>query len=115
VLEVAPSGTLTLAGTVAAAVLLLDKPTMMPPVGAGALRLTVPVTDAPPTTVVLSRVSDASWFDVVNDQVKSLANETPFVDWTLEAAFPPLITAVYVADPFNVTLGVSVALFDAAE
>jgi FlaG/FlaF family flagellin (archaellin) len=44
--------TVTLAGTVAAEVLLLDNETTAPPVGAGALRVTVPVDVLPPTTLV---------------------------------------------------------------
>ena len=52
VLEVDPAGTVTLAGTVAAAVLLLVRSTVMPPVGASAERVTVPVEEVPPVTVV---------------------------------------------------------------
>ena len=44
---VAPSGTTTLAGTVAAAVLLLVKVTVVPAVGAGPLSVTVAVDVAP--------------------------------------------------------------------
>jgi len=49
---VAPAATVTLAGTVAAAVLLLDKPTDRPPVGAALPRVTVPVDEVPPITEV---------------------------------------------------------------
>jgi hypothetical protein len=49
---VAPAGTVTLAGTVAADVLLLVSATTAPPVGAALLSATVPVEDIPPTTVV---------------------------------------------------------------
>ena len=42
--EVAPAATLTLAGTVAAEVSELDRVTTNPPVGAGPLIFTVPVT-----------------------------------------------------------------------
>ncbi len=45
-----PAGTVTLGGTVAAA-LLLARETATPPVGAGAFRVTVPVDGVPPTTV----------------------------------------------------------------
>ena len=48
---VLPAATVTVAGTVAEA-LLLDRVTERPPVGAAALRATVPVDDAPPTTLV---------------------------------------------------------------
>jgi hypothetical protein len=39
---VAPAGTVTLAGTVATAVLLLDRVTTVPPDGAGLFNVTVP-------------------------------------------------------------------------
>jgi hypothetical protein len=48
---VAPAVTVTLAGTVAAAVLLLPSVTAAPPAGAALLNVTVPVEDAPPITV----------------------------------------------------------------
>jgi hypothetical protein len=50
--EVLPAGTVMEAGTVAAAVLLLCKETVAPPVGAGPVRVTVPVELAPPDTEV---------------------------------------------------------------
>lgn len=49
---VAPAGTVTEGGTVAAAVLLLESATSVPPLGALTLSVTVPVTEVPPTTVV---------------------------------------------------------------
>ncbi|MDA1325205.1 MAG: hypothetical protein O3C34_10690 [Proteobacteria bacterium] len=48
---VAPAGTVTLVGTVAAT-LLLDSVTTAPPLGAAPLKVTVPVTGLPPTTLV---------------------------------------------------------------
>lgn len=48
---VAPAATVTLAGTVAAP-LLLDRDTTMPPEGAGPFNVTVPVELLPPTTLV---------------------------------------------------------------
>ena len=50
VAEVAFAGTVTLAGTCAAAVLLLDRVTTAPPEGAGPFNVTVPVEDVPPIT-----------------------------------------------------------------
>jgi len=56
---VAPAGTVTLEGTLAAAALSLARATCAPPAGAGPLRVTVPVEDcAPPTTLVGFRVSE---------------------------------------------------------
>jgi hypothetical protein len=53
---VCPAATVTLAGTVAAA-LLLDSVTTVPPLGATAVRVTVPVELAPPVTVLGFSVS----------------------------------------------------------
>jgi len=46
-----PALTVVFAGTVAAAVLLLLSDTVMPPAGAGALKVTVPVAGVPPVTL----------------------------------------------------------------
>ena len=46
------AGTVTVAGTCPTAVLLLDKSTTAPPIGAGALRDTVPTALPPPSTVM---------------------------------------------------------------
>ena len=47
----APAGTLTLKGTCAAP-LLLKRPTIAPPAGAGPVRVTVPVDDPRPPTML---------------------------------------------------------------
>ena len=47
----APAGTITLEGTLAAP-LLLESATCAPPAGAGPLSVTVPVEDVPPITLV---------------------------------------------------------------
>ncbi len=49
---VLPPATVTLAGTVAAEVLLLDSDTATPPAGAALLSVTVPWEVLPPTTLV---------------------------------------------------------------
>src|SRR5437016_2232860 len=55
----APAGTVTLAGTAATPGLLLERETTAPPLGAGPLRVTVPVEDCvPPITLVGLSVSD---------------------------------------------------------
>ncbi len=55
---VAPAATVTLAGTVATAVLLLVSVTTAPPEGAALLRVTVPVEEVPPVTVAGLRLRD---------------------------------------------------------
>lgn len=55
---VAPALTVTLDGTVATDVLLLDRVTVAPPPGAGELKVTVPVELFPPLTDVGLRASD---------------------------------------------------------
>ena len=49
---VAPAATVTLEGTLAAVVLLLESVTCAPPAGAGPLSVTVPVEEFPPVTLV---------------------------------------------------------------
>ena len=48
----APAATVTLAGNVAAAVLSLIRETAAPPLGAGPLRVTVPIERDPPVTLI---------------------------------------------------------------
>src|SRR5260370_1185498 len=55
---VAPAATVTLDGTLAAAVLLLDSATAAPPDGAAPLSVTVPVEEFPPATLVGCSASD---------------------------------------------------------
>ena len=55
---VAPAATVTLEGTVATDVLLLESATCAPPDGAGPLSVTVPVEDFPPVTLVGLNVSE---------------------------------------------------------
>ena len=55
---VAPATTVTLAGTCAAAVLLLDRVTTAPPAGARPFSVTVPVDEVPPITVLGLRLTE---------------------------------------------------------
>ena len=57
---VALAATVTLVGTVAAAVLLLDRVTTAPAAGAGPFKVTVPVDDVAPITEVGLRVTEVS-------------------------------------------------------
>jgi hypothetical protein len=57
---VAPAATVTLEGTLAAIVLLLESVTTAPPDGAAPLRVTVPVEEFPPITLVGFSVSEES-------------------------------------------------------
>src|SRR5258707_15107130 len=53
----APAAIVTLAGTLAAVVLLLESATCAPPAGAGALNVNVPLHELPPTPLVGFSVS----------------------------------------------------------
>src|SRR5258706_429353 len=55
---VAPAAIVTLAGVLATVVLLLESVTVAPPDGAAALKVTVPVDEFPPVTLVGFRVSE---------------------------------------------------------
>lgn len=55
---VAPAGTVTLDGTVATLVSLLERDTTASPLGAGTLSVTVPVEEFPPVTLDGLSVSD---------------------------------------------------------
>jgi len=55
--DVDPAGTVTLAGTVATAALLLESGTSAPPAGAAALSVTVPIEAAPPGTLLGLRLN----------------------------------------------------------
>ena len=57
---VAPAATVTLDGTRAAVVLLLDNATDAPPAGAAPLNVTVPVDEFPPVTLVGFSASELS-------------------------------------------------------
>src|SRR5258706_5777677 len=68
---VAPAGTVTLEGTVAAAVLLLESATCAPPAGAGPLNVTVPVEEFPPATLVGFSASEERETDTAAEEDSS--------------------------------------------
>jgi hypothetical protein len=87
-----PARTVTVAGTVAADGLSLERLTTMPPVGAGPVRLTVPRSELPPTIVVGLRLRDIR---LGGSTVSSAACEVPYVAVmcaALEAATPFVVT-----------------------
>src|SRR5712691_10866432 len=76
---VAPGATVTLDGTLATVVLLLESVTCAPPVGAGPLSVTVPVEEFPPVTLVgfsesEERESDAETEDSSKSQTAGLGS-----------------------------------------
>ncbi len=60
VLFVVPAPTITLAGTIASEVFELDSVTVVPPAGAAAVSVTVPVADEPPVTLAGLTATDDS-------------------------------------------------------
>src|SRR6267143_1682241 len=67
---VAPAGTATLEGTLAAP-LLLESATVAPPAGAGPLSVTVPVEEFPPVTLLGFSVSDERETDAAAEEDSS--------------------------------------------
>ncbi len=62
---VAPAATVTLAGTVATAVLLLESVTTAPPEGAAPLSVTVPCEELPPVTLLGFSASEETMIEGV--------------------------------------------------
>lgn len=101
VVVVDPVATVTLAGTCTAAVLLLVSEIVAPPVGAAPLRVTVPVDEFPPVTLV--------GFSVTDD------NDTEAPGFTVSVALlepllyvPVIVTLVTLATELVVTVNVAV-------
>ena len=91
----------TLAGTVAAAVLLLDRVTTVPPVGAAVLMTTVPVELLPPTTAV--GLSDTEETLITGAVTVNVAV------WVVPAGYvPEIVTGVEVLTALVVTEKVAV-------
>ena len=72
VVLVAPAAIVTLEGTLATVVLLLESATCAPPAGAGPLIVTVPVEEFPPITLVgFSEIEERETVAGVEDSSKS--------------------------------------------
>src|SRR5882724_13211870 len=114
---VAPAGTATLEGTLAAP-LLLESATCAPPVGAGPLNVTVPVEDcAPPVTVVGFSVTEESvgdaWAGKTVSEVVLVAPAYEAVivtDVLVVTALVPTVKVALVAPAATVTLAGTVAV-----
>ena len=68
-----PAGTVTLDGTVAREVLLLERVTTVPPLGAGEPSVTVPMESSPPFTVPGLKVSEERLADGAGGVTVSVA------------------------------------------
>jgi hypothetical protein len=90
---VAPAATATLAGTVATAMFRLDRLTVIPPGGAIAVNVTVPVEGFPPTTAIGERETAlrAAGFTVIDADVATDARVAVIVT-VLTAVTPRLVT-----------------------
>ena len=92
---VAPAATVTLAGTVATAVLLLPSVTTAPPAGAALLNVTVPVEEAPPVTLVgfrLTEVTTTAGAFTVSVKLCEALVPTPLLAVMVREYVPPLPT-----------------------
>jgi hypothetical protein len=93
---VAPSGTVTLAGT-AAAIWLLDSVTVRPPGGAIPLRVTVPVEGVPPRTLLGLTVSDVRAGGLIVNVAVRGPLKLPVIVTFVTATTPLVVTGKVVA------------------
>jgi len=118
---VAPAGTVTLAGTAATAVLLLASVTTIPPLGAGALRVTDPWDAFPPTTLAglrltLDTVTAGAGLTVsVADRVTPPAVAEMVADVTAVTDVVVIVKVALVAPAGTVTLAGTVVAAELSE
>ena len=108
---VAPAGTVTLAGT-DAAVLLLESDTTAPPLGAALVKVAVPVAEPPPVTVdglrvIALRLAGGGTGLTVSVAVRVVAPWAPVIVTAVDAATELVVTAklALVTPAATVTLG----------
>jgi len=106
VAAVAPAATVTLAGTVAADVLLLETATTAPPAGAGPFKVTVPAEENPPVTVDGFSVSEAGTGGRMVSAAVCVDPKDPEMVAVVKAATAPVATVnvALVAPAGTVTL-----------
>jgi len=110
---VAPAATVTLAGTVAA-VELLESDTAAPPLDAAALRVTVPVEEVPPTTLVgltVTALSGEEAGELMVIGANRIVSPSLAVSWAVVAATLNVVTVklALVAPAGTVTLAGTLA------
>lgn len=114
----APAGISSVAGTVAAAVLLLSRVTEAPPAGAGPLKTTVPAEAVPPVTEVGLNVSEETIGDAstVTLVVAVVASGNVAVRVTLDSVFvaTDVIANVALVDPAGTSTFVGTLTNDGA-
>jgi len=105
------AATVTLAGTVATVVLLLDSVTMAPPAGAAVVNVTAPVDPVPPTTLVgltvtEERLGAAATGSTVNTAEREAPPKLPEIVTAVEAATDAVVAVkiALVAPAGTVTL-----------
>jgi hypothetical protein len=100
VVLVAPAGTVVLDGAVARVTTELVRVTTVPPEGAAALRVTVPVTAIPPTTL--------AWFTETEVRLAANADDGSSRNEARSQAVRAISSSLSTCPPFGGSIGVSV-------